>query len=58
MVMDGQPGARDTERDLIARCVGEAYEVLDLIPGVEPNGPILVWLAEQFRQLGKAEADA
>jgi hypothetical protein len=27
------------------------YGVLDLIPGVGPNGPVLVWLAEQFRQI-------
>jgi hypothetical protein len=42
---------RDTRRDLIVRCVGEAYEMLDVIPGVDPNGPVLVWLAEQFRQI-------
>jgi len=42
------------------RCVAEAYEAyeaLDLIPGVNPNGPALVWLAEQFRQLRRATPD-
>jgi hypothetical protein len=43
--MAAQPDVREKERDLIARCVAEAYETLDLIPGVNPNGPALVWLA-------------
>lgn len=41
----------DQQRDALARCVGEAYDLLDLLPGVNPNGPILVWLADQLRQL-------
>jgi hypothetical protein len=54
--MTAQPDVQHKERDLIARCVGEAYEVLDLIPGVDPNGPVLVWLAERYLQLSHAEA--
>ncbi|MCW2718760.1 MAG: hypothetical protein QOG20_6010 [Pseudonocardiales bacterium] len=53
--MTAQADSREKERDRITQCVGEAYSVLDLIPGVNPNGPILVWLAEQFRQLQEAD---
>lgn len=49
--MTTQAGIEDNEREFVLRCVGEAYQALDLIPGVDPNGPALVWLAEQFRQL-------
>jgi hypothetical protein len=55
--MTAQSDVRDKERDLIVRCVAEAYEALDLIPGVNPNGPALVWLAEQIRQLRRATPD-
>jgi hypothetical protein len=57
MIMSAQPGVQDKERDLIVRCIGDAYETLDLIPGVDPNGPALVWLAEQLRQLRKSELE-
>ena len=56
-MMAAQPDVREKERELIVRCVAEAYETLDLIPGVNPNGPALVWLAEQFRQLRRATPD-
>ena len=59
-MMTAQSEVREKERDLIVRCVAEAYEAyeaLDLIPGVNPNGPALVWLAEQFRQLRRDAAD-
>lgn len=56
--MSAQPGVQDKERDLIVRYVGEAYELLDLIPGVDPNGPALVWLAEQLRQLRQSKPDS
>jgi hypothetical protein len=54
--MTAQPDVRHQERDLIARCVGEAYEVLDLIAGVDRNGPVLVGLAERYLQLSHAQA--
>ena len=47
----------DQQRDAIVRCVGEAYELLDLLPGVNPNGPVLVWLADQLRLLRIPTAD-
>jgi hypothetical protein len=46
---DGQD--LDKRRDAVVRCVGDAYDLLDLLPGVDPNGPVLVWLADQLRQL-------
>jgi hypothetical protein len=36
------------ERDLLVSCVAEAYEALHLIPGVDENGPVLVWLSEHL----------
>lgn len=36
------------ERDFLASCVADAYTMLDIVPGVDPNGPALVWLADQF----------
>jgi hypothetical protein len=33
------------------RCVDEAYEALRVVPGLDANRPVLVWLAEeQFLQ--------
>ncbi len=56
-MMTAQPDVREKERELIVRCVAEAYETLDLSPDVNPNGPALVWLAEQFRQVRRATPD-
>jgi len=56
-MMTAQPDVREKERELIVRCVAEAYETLDLSPGVNPNGPALVWPTEQFRQLRRATPD-
>ena len=55
--MAARPDVREKERELIVRCLAEAYETLGIIPGVNPNGPALVWLAEQFRQLRRATPD-
>jgi hypothetical protein len=52
--MTTQAGVEGKGRDLVVKCVGDAYQVLDLIPGVDPNGPVLVWLAEQLLQLRRA----
>lgn len=41
----------DRERDFLARCVADAYTMLDINPGVKPNGPALAWLADKFAQL-------
>ena len=46
------------ERDLVVRCIGEAYEALHLMPGVDENGPVLVWLAEQFMQIQRKAEQA
>jgi hypothetical protein len=50
MRMTTQTGIDRKERDLVVKCIGEAYEALHLMPGVDENGPVLVWLAEQFMQ--------
>lgn len=45
-VVETKSQAKD--RDLLVSCVGEAYEALHLIPGVDANGPVLVWLSEHL----------
>ena len=39
------------ERDFLAKCIADAYQMLEIIPGVNPNGAALVWLADQFMQV-------
>jgi hypothetical protein len=41
----------DKGRDAVVRCVGDACDLPDLLPAVDPNGPAPVWLADQLRQL-------
>jgi hypothetical protein len=38
------------ERDLLVQCIEEAYESLRVIPGVDENGPALVWFADHLFQ--------
>jgi hypothetical protein len=40
----------EKERDLLITCVEEAYEALRLLPGLDANGPAVVWLADQLLQ--------
>ena len=53
--MTTQAGLEKKERDFLASCVGDAYTMLDLLPGVDPNGPALVWLADQFLILRRGD---
>jgi hypothetical protein len=53
--MTASSEVQSEQRGLVSRCVGEAYEVLELIPGVNPNGPALVWLAERFLEIERAD---
>ncbi|MEA2723853.1 MAG: hypothetical protein QOH59_1624 [Gemmatimonadales bacterium] len=48
--MDQDTNTAETERSLLVQCVEEAYESLRLIPGVDENGPALVWFAEHLHQ--------
>jgi hypothetical protein len=48
LTMTTQAGLEKKERDFLAQRIGDAYTMLDLLPGVDPNGPALVWLADQF----------
>jgi hypothetical protein len=54
--MTTQAGVEERERDLLAQCVGDAYQMLDVIPGVDPNGLALVWLADQFLRLRRGSS--
>jgi hypothetical protein len=49
--MTTQTDIGSKERDLVVKCIGQAYEALHLMPGVDEDGPVLVWLAEQFMQI-------
>jgi hypothetical protein len=40
----------EKERDLLIKCVADAYEALRVLGGVDENGPALVWLADQLLQ--------
>jgi hypothetical protein len=40
----------DQERDILIRCITDAYEALRILPGLDANGPSLVWVAENLRQ--------
>jgi hypothetical protein len=53
--MTTQAGLEKKERDFLAQCVGDAHQMLDLLPGVDPNGPALVRLAEQFVLLRRGD---
>ena len=48
--MDQEPNNVDAERDLLRQCIEEAYETLRIIPGVDENGPALVWFADHLLQ--------
>jgi hypothetical protein len=56
--MTTQAGLEKKEREFLAQCVGDAHQMLELLPGVDPNGYALVWLAEQFVQLRRGDCPA
>lgn len=38
----------EQERELLIRCIRDAYEDLHLLPGLDANGPAVVWLADHL----------
>jgi primosomal protein N'' len=48
--MDQDMNNVEAERSLLVQCVEEAHESLRLIPGVDENGPALVWFADHLLQ--------
>jgi len=56
--MTTQTDIQSKERDLVVKCISQAYEALHLLPGVDENGPVLVWLAEQFMQIQRRADNA
>ena len=50
MARDREENDVTLERDLLVQCIEDAYEALRLIPGVDANGPALVWFADHLRQ--------
>jgi hypothetical protein len=52
------PKTVEKERELLARAVGEAYDELRLLPGVDANGPALVWFAEHLVVAYREDAES
>lgn len=48
----------EKDRESLVRCAADAFDALKMIPDIDANGPILVWLAEQFLQLQRKEASS
>jgi primosomal protein N'' len=46
--MAGERNSFEQERELLVQCVAEAHEALEIMAGVDENGPILVWLADHL----------
>jgi hypothetical protein len=46
--MADQLSGVDDERELLVRCIEDAYESLRLIPGVDESGPALIWMADHL----------
>jgi hypothetical protein len=40
----------EQERLSLVRCATDAFESLKMIPDLDPNGPILVWMSEHLHQ--------
>jgi hypothetical protein len=48
--MAEEQGSYEREREVLIRSVEEAYEALRVIPGIDENGPLLVWLTDHLYQ--------
>jgi hypothetical protein len=46
----------DQERRVLITCVEEAYEAIRLLPGMDANGPAVVWLADHLLQARRQHA--
>ena len=55
MAQQQQQSLIDRERDLLVRCVSDAYEALRVVPGLDQNGPVLVWLADHLLEVRRKE---
>ena len=45
----------ENERLFLARCATDAFESLKMIPDLNANGPILVWMSELLFQVRRKE---
>jgi hypothetical protein len=43
------------ERLSLVRCATDAFEALKMIPDLDPNGPILVWMSDHLLELQRKE---
>jgi hypothetical protein len=48
----------DEERKTLIPCVEEAYEALRPIPGLDANGPAVMWMAEHLMEARHRLANA
>jgi hypothetical protein len=54
--MTTQAGVETKERDFLAQCVGDAYQMLDLCPvWIRTVPPWCGWVADQFLQLRRGD---
>jgi hypothetical protein len=45
----------EKERDALVQCVSDAFQALHIIPGLDRNGPVLVWLADHLLEIRRRE---
>ena len=48
--MAEDPSSFERERDILIRSIEEAFEALRVIPELDVNGPLLVWLTDHLYQ--------
>ena len=48
----------ERERETLVRCVADAFEALKMIPDMDANGPILVWLSEHYLHVRRKESSS
>jgi hypothetical protein len=48
--MAEEQGGFERERDILVRSIEEAFEALRVIPELDANGPVLVWLTDHLYQ--------
>jgi hypothetical protein len=45
----------EKERDALVQCVSDAFQALHIIPELDRNGPVLVWLADHLLEIRRRE---
>jgi hypothetical protein len=48
MAQEVSSAAVDRARMLLVRCIEESFDSLRVIPGLDENGPVLMWMADHM----------